>query len=718
MSHSTSAHDIFRVLARYRTVSLIVFSAVLGIAVGYVLIATPVYRASVQLLMEADSPNVLAFKGVIDEAAGRNDYYQTQHQMLRTRAIARATIARLDLWNHPELAPPAAGPSVLRAALVPFRRRSAERGTPPAAPPTETVEQSTETVEQSRAVDGFLRRLTVTPIRQSRLITVSFDSVDPALAARVANTLTTAYIDEHLRFRRIASKDASEWLTIQLALQRRRVEAADTAAQRYREQHGVPATDEPHVLVQRIADLNQALTRAKTTRFEKESVYRELVALGTSRTIEAAPVVAASTVIQNLQRQLMALRQEEAGLAEQLGDRHPDLIRLRATIQDREDELNAEISRKVDGARAELAIAAAQEGRLEQALAAQRQSALALGQRGIEFGVLQQEATGARALFEALLQRTKEADMVGQLGTTNIRVVDAAPVPVDPAFPRSWLILVVGLFAASTLALAIPFGLNALDDRVRGPEDLAELGLPFLGLVPSVGRPRSSRDRPLLNNLAPEAFAEAVRNLSANLRMAPQLATNRTVLFTSAGSAEGKSTMASNVAVALAGHGQRVLLVDADMRDPRQHQFFRQPLEPGLGNLLVNRLALSAVMRPTTVPNLLVVSAGWSHASPTDLLAAGRLGGTLREAAAVFDWVIVDSPPAIAFADASVLARSVSMVVLVVDAGRTSRESVRATLSSLRLTTQSATAAVLNRVDLRHDLSPYGRAYRRAYRRA
>jgi capsular exopolysaccharide synthesis family protein len=700
------------VLARHYATALAAFFLVLGAAVAYILFATRIYQASAQLLMEPDPPNVLAFKGIIDDAAGRNDYYQTQYQMLRTRAVARATIARLDLWNHPELAKPDSGLDLLLAALSKFS------GQPSAEPTSYLTPPPAETFEQSRAVNNFLRRLTVTPVRQSRLVTVTYESADPGLAAHVANTLTAVYIDEHLRFRQVASKDASQWLAVQLGLQRRRVEAADAALQQYREQHGVPATDEPHVLVQRIADLNQALTRAKTVRFEKESLYRGLVALGTSRTVEAAPLVAGSAVIQHLQRQLMALRQEEAELAQQLGDRHPDLIKIRATIQDRQDELDAEIARRVDGARAELAVAEAQEQKLADALAVQRQAALALGQQGIEYGVLQQEATSARALFDALLQRTKEADMVGELSTTNMRVVDAATVPVDPTHPRSWLILVVALFAASTLALAIPFGVDALEDRVRGPDDLLELGLPFLGLLPSVRELRGRRGRLLVNSGAPEGFAESLRSIAANLRFSSLPVSDRIVLFASAEPREGKSTIVSNVAMALANRGQRVLLVDADLRDPGQHEIFGEPLEPGLADVLRNQASLSDVARPTTFPGLFVASAGWSTTNPADLLSTARLRDVLHEAALKVDWVLVDSPPAIAFADAALLARAVSMVVLVIDTQRTRRESVRAALACLDTSPHHATAAVLSRVDVQHDLSPYGRAYRHAYGRS
>jgi capsular exopolysaccharide synthesis family protein len=714
MGTASAPLDLLRAMERHRAVALAAFVLIFGGAVTYVVLATPTYEASVQLLMEPDQPNVLKFEGVINDGTGRNDYYQTQYQMLRTRALARATIARLDLWNDPELA----RPEPFAMMVWPQPALPVLRGPrPPELTPT-TIPTPTETLEQSRAVNTFLRRLTVTPVRNSRLITVTYESANPALAARVANALAASYIDERLRFTQGASKDATEWLGIQLGTQRRRVEAADAALQQYREQHGVPAADEPHVLVQRIADLNQALTRARTTRFEKEAIYGELVAVGASRTVEASPVIAASTVLQHLQRQLMELRQREAELAQQVGDRHPDLIQVRATIQARRDDLDAEVARRVDVARSELLVAEGQEQRIADALAGQRKAALALGQSGIEYGVLQQEAAGARELYGALLQRAKEADMVGQLTTTNMRIVDAATVPFAPAYPRTWLILVIALFAASTLAMAIPLALDAIDDRVREPEDVPDLGVSLLGIVPAVAGSKARHGVLLLNDGATTGFAESLRHISANLLFSSHETRDRTVLFTSAESGEGKSTTASNVAMALAKRGERVLLVDADLRDPRQHEIFGQPLEPGLASALQDKADLLDVARQTSVPGLYLASAGKSTTNPADLLGSARLRDALHEASAHFDWVLVDSPPAIAFADAALLGRAVSTVVIVINAQHTSRQSVRAALACLDAVPHHVAGAVLSRVDVRRDRSAFGQAYRRAYGRS
>jgi capsular exopolysaccharide synthesis family protein len=711
MTPISGPRDFLNALVRRRAAAAATFVVVTGAALAYVLLATPRYEASVQLLMEPGQPNVLAFPGLIDDGTARTDYYQTQYQILRTRSLARTTIAQLDLWSDPELAA-AKGP--VAAWVDDALSRSRRPGDHPAA----AAEIATETPEQSRAVNAFLDRLTVTLVRNSRLITVTFEAADPALAARVANTLAAAYIDERLRFKQGASKDASEWLALQLGAQRRRVAATDAALQQYREQHGVPADDEPHVIVQRVADLNQALTRAKTDRFEKESMYSQLVALAATPTLAAVPAIAASTVLQHLQQQLLELRQREAELALQVGDRHPDLIQVRSNIEARRADLDAEVARRVEVARAELAAANAQEQRLAAALAEQRQAAIALGQSGIEYGVLQQEAAGARDLYAALLQRAKEADVVGQLAATNIRIVDPATVPLAPAYPRTWLILIIAIFAATTLAVGAALALEASDDRVREAADVSGLGLPLLGILPEVRGGHKKRGVVLLTDGEATGFAESLRRISANLLHASHDTRHRTVLFTSAEPGDGKSTTASNIAVALAGRGDRVLLVDADLREPRQHEIFGLSLEPGLATALTERAAFLDVVRQTRVHGVYVASAGAAPKNAADLLGSARLRDAIASAATVFDWVLVDSPPAIAFADAALLAEAVPTVVIVIGAEHSSRDAVRAAMAALDTPDHHVAGAVLSRVDVRRDRSAFGRAYRRAYGRS
>ena len=262
--------------------------------------AMPIYEARAQLLIEAEAQNIISFKEVVEQDRATTDYYQTQYRILQSRGLAKATLDALQLWNHPEFG---GSPTDSKAARPPgtldriWRPVHAARawlsaritgGPESVAPPTPSQGQPSslevqlktdETGVQSRAIHAFLGRLTIAPVRNSRLVDVNFRSTYPNLAATVANTLAQQYIQQNLQFKFQASKQATEWLTNQLAAQRKLVQESEIALQKYREQHDTISTENSsNIVVQKLTNLNTAVTTAKTDRIQKEALYRQLQA--------------------------------------------------------------------------------------------------------------------------------------------------------------------------------------------------------------------------------------------------------------------------------------------------------------------------------------------------------------------------------------------------------------------------------------------------------
>ncbi|HEY7442250.1 MAG TPA: polysaccharide biosynthesis tyrosine autokinase, partial [Vicinamibacterales bacterium] len=610
--------------------------------------------------------------------------------------LARRTINALELWNHPEL-----------ATAGWFRW--------PTAKPVE----ANETAVQSRAIDAFVRNLSVTPIRNSRLVDVKFRSASPALAATVANTLARTYAEQHLEYKFLASKEASDWLGERLAEQRTQVEAAEARLQQYRERNDVISLeDRENIVVQKLADLNGAVTKAKTERIQKEALYEQLrVIRGNDlAALDTFPAILSNAFIQQLKVQLADLQRQQVQLAERLGELHPDMIKVRSAIRSAETRLQGEVAKVVEGVRNEYLAALSQERSLAATLDAQKGDALAQNRKGIEYGVLQREAESHRQIYETLLQRAKETGVSTELRTSNVRIVDPAETPRAPARPRQGFNLILGLLGGSLFGLGLAFFFEYLDDRVKSPEDIrTHLKLPTLGMLPALSKQLTNGEYPLVSNGAPSSFVEAVRSVRTNVLFASPEEKVRSILVTSPAPNEGKTLVASNLAISLAQAGQRVLLIDADMRKPALHQVFLLCQEPGLSNLIVGRAKASESIQKSTVRGLWVMTAGRTPPNPAELLGSQRLRVFLKSLRNHFDWVVIDSPPVMAVTDAAVLAHGATGVVFVVGAETTSRRMAAAALEQLGNAHAQVIGGILNRVTVDKHPYYYAAYYRREY---
>ena len=720
--HDEERHlmDYVRVVYKRRWVAIPVFLAVFTLGAINSYRTTPLYRASTQLLIEKDAPKVGDLSTIFQQQEGwyNDEFFQTQYRIIQSRSLGRKTAELMKLDQHPALArasEPVRAPWTVRGAVAGAigLAKSAVGAGEPAAPEARPVEDADP---YSRYAGVVLGALTVTPVRNSRLVDISMTSTDPRLAADLANSHARAYIEQNLEYRFSASKEASEWLEAQLAEQRKKVEESEAELQRYKEQNdAVAVEDRQNIVVQRLSDLNTAATRAKTTRIEKEALYNQLRSIQNSNALDAFPAVLGNEYVQRLKGDLSDLQRQQAQLSERYGDRHPEIIKVRSAIQSTETKLQLEIDKVVQSVKSEYDTAAAQERTLVGALEGSKNEALRLNRKGIEFSVLQREAESNRQVYEALLQRTKETGISGELKASNIRVVDPAEVPQAPFLPRRQQDLTTAAFSGLVLALGLVFLFEYLDNRIKSPQELrAHLNVPFLGMVPAIDVAKSGT---LLHDGVPPNFAEAIRGVRTNVLFSSAEEGVRVVVVTSAGPGEGKSLFSSNLAVSLAQAGQRVLHVDADMRRPRVHAIFDLAQEPGLSNLLVGDCKPSEAIRKTPVANLCVLPAGMVPPNPAELLGSKRCEEFLATLGQTFDWVILDSPPVLAVADASIMANTATGVVFVVGADQTSRQAARAALEQLEAVQAHVIGAVLNRVDLEKNPYYYSAYYRKEYSR-
>ena len=711
--------DYLKVLHKRRWTASTAFLLVLASVTVYTFTATPIYEARTRLLIDAENPNVVTFKEVIDEDQAKADYYQTQYSILQSRALARKTIENLGLWEHPLLNRTAGngkGFSVSRVIGGAFGFVTGMFSSAPAAAADTSGGEETEA--QSRTIDALLDDLAISPIRNSRLVDVKFRSPDAALSTRIVNALAKNYIDQNLEYKFSASKEANDWLDEQLAEQRKEVETAEAKLQAYRERNdAISLEDRQNIVVQKLTDLNAAVTRAKTERIQKEAMYKQLRAIESNpAALDTFPAILANSFIQQQKGELAQLQQQYAQLSEKFGEKHPEIVKTRSAIQNAQMKLQVEISKVVQSVRTEYQAALAQETSMSAALGQQKSEALSMNRKGIEYSVLERDMQSSKQLYENLMQRAKETSVSSELKSSNIRVIDKAERPRDAVFPRKGLNMLLGLVSGAVLAIGLTFFFEYLDSRLKTPEEVkAHLGLPALGMVPALA-PQSWKGRePLIHIGVPPGFAEAFRTIRTNVLFSSAEEGARALVITSTGPGEGKTTVASNLAIGFAQAGQRVLLIDADMRRPRVHEVFGRRQEPGLSNVMVGNAKASQSVHKTGVPGLWLLAAGHLPPNPAELLGSQRFRDFVTSLKEHFDLILIDSPPVMAVTDAVIAAHAANGVVFVVGSEMTSRQAARAAVEQLEQGRVHFVGAILNRVDLERNSYYYSNYYRHEY---
>jgi succinoglycan biosynthesis transport protein ExoP len=709
--------DYVKVLYKRRWTAITAFLLVVGSVTVYTFTATPIFEAKTRLLIETEERNVVNFKQVVDEDQTKADYYQTQYNILQSRALARRTLEQLKLWETAPFGGVADDSFSVKkfvvgapAAIVGIFKKGEE------APAKNLVPDAGETANQSKAIDTFLRHLTIAPIRNSRLVDLKYQLPDPLMATAVVNTLAKNYIEQNLEYKFTASKDASDWLGARLAEERKAVETAEAKLQAYREQNdSISLTDRENITVQKLSDLNAALTRAKTERIQKEAAYQQLQATQADpNKLDTFPAILTNSFIQQQKGELAELQRTYAQLSEKFGDKHPDIIKTKSAIQLSQIKLSGEIAKVVQSVRSEYQAAQAQENSLTTALNQQKVEAMSMNRKAIDYGVLDRDVESSKQIYNSLLQRAKETGVSGELKSSNIRVVDVAERPRKPVSPQTALNELLALLTGTMLACGLVFFFEYMDSRIKTPDEIrAHLGLAHLGLLPSMDQ--KDGKYPLLSGGVPANFSEAFRAFRTNVLFSSAHEGARSLVVTSTGPGEGKSMVASNLAISLAQAGQRVLLIDADMRKPKAHEIFGFKQEPGLSNVMVGSSKASEAVRKTTVAGLWVLGAGRIPPNPAELLGSARFREFVSSLKAHFDWIIIDTPPVMAVTDSSLVAHDASGVIFVVGAEMTSHHAARRAIDQLENANAKFVGAVLNRVDLKNNAYYYSQYYRREY---
>jgi len=710
--------DRLSVVYRYRWTCVTVFVLVVGWMMVDSYTQIPTYRAQARVLIEDPTADLSTPADMMRNIPQQDAeiYMETQLRIMRGRDIAQRVAEKLDLSKAPEFNGRGPTPTSLARGIATIKYYAAWPyrlvvSSPVAAP--DPLASTSGPIAESNHGDALVSRLAVALVRGSQLVDLTYDSSDPAFAAQAANAFAEEYVAQNLALKVAALENAATWLTGEVARQQRLVQESERGLALYREKQDAGALDSSqNIVVARVNQLNDAVTKARTDRITREGLWRQIQAAG--QDAESISAVIANPFIQQLKGQVTQLQQDESRTSERYGEKHPDFLKVASQLANAQRQLEGEIKKAIVTAKNDYDAAVTQERVLQESLNDSKAAATDLSRKGVDYSVMERETQSNREIYNQLLTREKELRVVANSRTNNVRVVDRAEVPGAPFTPNHRSDWLYALAFGLVIGVGMAVGLDYLDDTVKTPEDVTRrLKLRFLGLVPSI----PGLQHPLISGPVPHDFGEAYRSIRTALASQFTSAGTKVVLVCSSQPLEGKTTTSVNIAMALAVGGSRVLLIDADMRRPSVHKALRMTNDRGLSQLLAGQARMREVVQRTHDPNLLTITAGRTPANPSELLASDRMRALISGLeAGPFDWVIIDSPPVLAVTDAVILAPLVSAVTFVIGAEMTRWRLAERAIETVLSSNPRRMLAVLNKVDFGRNRYYYSRYYGHQYK--
>lgn len=639
---------------------------------------TPIYRATTVLQIEREAAKVVEFKDVSPtESVGDRDFYQTQYELLKSNTLAQRVIEQLGLEHRMTLQ------DRKDASLSEWFADNFGGGSKESIAVRDKLDRAGADSARTRRVQNFLNDLTVLPVRNSRLVKVSYDAPDPVLAASVANAIAQNFIGVNLERRFDASSYAKTFLEERIKQVKSKLEETERAQVEYARSQEIFSVDKDGVTTdaQNLQEFNTALARVQQERIKAESLYMQLQANKSGE----LPQLLENQLLQQYKGNKAKWEAEYQDKLKVFKPGYPAMQQLAGQIAELTAQIDTEKENIRNSIKASYEAAKSQEAMILDKLGASKKNMLDMQTRSIQFNILKREADTNRQLYDGLLQRLKEVSVAGGVGTNNVSVVDRAEVPTTKFKPSLSLNLMLAMFFGLFGGVGLAFFFEHLDDTFKSALSVEkQLQLAVLGIIPTSNEMRQGQTvLQLLVNDTRSALAESYRSVRTALQFSREGGAPKLLGVTSSNMGEGKSTTAVSLAIQFAQFGSRVLLIDADLRNPSLHKVFGVENDIGLTNYLAGTTQPAAMTRNTPVSNLFFVSTGPLPPNPAELLSSNRMNALLELASSKFDLVVIDSPPILGLADALVVANMVESMLLVIEAGQTRRNTVQAALKRL-----------------------------------
>jgi len=675
---------------------IIIGSVLVVVMLGllFTVLATPQYTARTRIEIARAADRIVQVDDVQREASVADlEFYQTQYGLLKSQSLAERVVRDLSLQDNRAFFELFDATPEDPAAFSPANRDARIRS----------------------AAFLLLSNASVSPVRGSSLVDISFTSPDPALSARVANSWARNFIQGNLERRFQSTAYAREFLEGRLAQTRQRLEEAERQAVGYAANQGLisvaaPAlaggqTGEQQSLVaDNLSRLNAELMAATAERVRSQSRMR-------SGSGSASNEALASPILASLRQRRAEAGAEYGRMMSQFEPEYPAALALRSQIERLDSSIGAEESRIARTIRSNYQDSSARERTLTASVETLKAALIDQQRRSIQYNIYQRDLDTTRQLYQALLQRYKEIGVAGGVGANNVTIIDEAEAPLVPSSPNLPLNLLLSVVLGSMVGVGIAFAREHVDEVISDPSETAALlSSPLLGTVPM------SDEEPTVAMEDPKSsLTEAYLAVQASLQFATSHGIPRSLSVTSTAPREGKSTTSFALARSMARSGRKIVLVDGDMRSPSVHHFFGVANKKGLSNYLAGDDDLGSLLHSEITPNISILTAGPSPPNAADLLSGDRMARLLEQLGTRFDHIVVDSPPVMGLADSPLISNHVEGTVYVIAAHSTRVSLIRLALQRMGASHARIIGIILTKFEATKSHYGYGYDYGYSY---
>ncbi len=665
---------------------VVVFLVVFSSSLVFTLSQPKIYQGAASVQIFRHDPVVMQSQAVLDNEVRSAEDLNTQVKVLESGAIVQKVADRIKGDD-------------LRAFLAPYEKGDSA---------------------QRPSVQGILaRNRKIVPQRVSLVIAVQYEHPDPQIAANVAEFFVDEYISYNARMRIEGSLKAYEELKIQADEQRRKVDEFAAKLQAYREKNNLISLDSRKDIVnETLKKLNSDAGEAKAKLSAAEIRWKQVKErLASGGNLTDLPFIASNDLINDLSKKLAEKRIEISQLRSRYREKHPTLSQAIQSLKETESEFQQAIATAAATVESEYQNASRNDQQARAALEAQQAESLATDRFAGEYNQIDREMKMNEQFLQSLQARMKETSMTSTIETQNARIIDHAQPSGHPVSPNIPLNLSLGFLGGIALGLAFAFFVAYVDDRVKSSFDIETVvGLPLIGIIPEIKRMEASDKAQIVINNADRQVAEAFLTLHSSLRLKDESKNAKVILTTSTIPGEGKTFLTTNIALTFAAHGERVVVVDCDLRKPNIHKSFRVENLKGLIDVITGTATLDEVIVRNLHPNLDVIPAGGRAKNPTQILNSKNFELMLSELKKRYDRVFIDTPPLAAVSDAMIVLPLCDGSIFTIFFNKVRRKAAQFAAKKLLEANVPVFGAVLNGLNLAVSGYYYSQYYDKSYK--
>lgn len=558
--------------------------------------------------------------------------------------------------------------------------------------------------------------LKIIPEEETRVVNIKYSHRHPGMAKLVTHFLITAYKEELQEIKHSSSSDTLKWMTEKAEEERKKLEASEQALQDYMRKNDIITVENKLAIYpQKLSEFSTQLSNVQAERKKLESTYSQIEdAQKDAKDLENIPIFADSQVLQTLRENIFKAEQNIKQLSKTYGYKNPVMINAKEELNSLRKEKEFEIQRIIDSTKNAYDLAVSQEENIAELLNSTKNELLNLNDKIVQYSIMKREVKTNSVLYDTLTASLKKASVTEQSQSVNVWVIKEATVPQHPSQPRKILNLLLGVALGSLGGIVLAFFVEYLDNTVKSAEEVEQrFGLTVLGAIEQLkGKANQVESFVLQEPLSP--FAESYRLIRSSILLSSPGHPPRVMLFTSMEPSEGKSVTTLNIARILAQSDKKVLIIDCDMRRPRQHTLFSIPNSIGLSSFLTGNTHEN-IIQSIDNGTLSLITAGPTPPNPVELLDSDKMKTLLERMTDMYDFVLLDSPPIQSVTDSLTLSTLADGTVIVVRAGKTTYDMVANGLRKLKAINAHLLGFVLNGVGKTTGREGYYHGYYKYY---